>query len=165
MKYWILIIAVSLGVLNVVSARAELVESVKIHADYFVDTDYSIGLDLDANHLITQIYFDQDGQKTFFPLNDLSDCQTIMKVAGVSVVQMKISSHNGTQSAIVDLSYVQNYLTYNHAMMQVSVTYNGATGHYDVVDLRDHHVIHTAYVYTRYNFLHIPIGISSIETE
>ena len=165
MKNMFLLLSFVFGLSHAGLANATLVESVKIHADYYPDNSYSIGLDLDANKLVTQIYFDQDGEKTYFPLNNLTDFQTIMKVSGVTLVQMRVASHNGSQSAVVELNYTQNYISGNHASMMVGVNYNSTTGQYEVTDQRNNQIIHDVTVHTRYNFLRLPIGISSIETE
>ena len=165
MKPWIIVFSTFCALLSFVPAKAELVESLRIHADYFPNRQYSVGLDLDANHLISRIYFqDQHGIKTFFTLDQLNDFTTIFEIAGLKLVKIRISEQSAPDAAVIEMSYTTNYLRGTHQSLFFPVHYNPAVGAYEISDARDNRVIHKANVNTRYGML-APIGISSIETE
>jgi hypothetical protein len=164
MKHSFLILSV-LASFFTLAAKADLVQTVSIQADYFPNDQYAIGLDIDENHQISRVYFDQDGTNTFYSLDQLSTPTTIFEIAGINLVRMSILSHVGTDQATIELDYTQNYLTRSEGSMTVSVAYNAATAQYEVTDLRDNKIIHSVEVVTRYSFLRMPIGIAEIDTE
>ena len=150
-------------------ARADLVDEIKITSDYYPDREYAVGFDMGADHLINRIYFYLKGSAApaFFTLQELQDHpQTIMEIAGIKLVQMQIVNHTSNDAATIQLSYTQNYLRRTAGSMLIGVQYNAGAGHYDIYDLRDQRIIHSARVLTNYaTFPHIPLGISSVITE
>ena len=147
------------------SAHAELVTAMNVTADYYPGNHYSVGLDLDNNNLIHQVYFqDQNGNQTFWTLDELANFQPVFTIAGFQVVEMKIASHVGNTSAVIELQYTTNTLTGSTANLLFQCSLNAATGQYQVVDERTNQVIHNAETTTHYSFLHLPVGVNSIVT-
>ena len=165
MKSWIIVLTLFTAFFNFAPARADLVEVLNIQADYFPNREYAIGLDLDANRLISHIYFqDQNENQTFYTLDQLSDFTTMFQVAGIKLVQIRISQQAGPESATIELNYTENYLRGLRTSIFFQVQYNAATGAYDITDTRSNQVIHSVKVTTRYSMF-LPIGIESVDTQ
>jgi hypothetical protein len=148
------------------SARADLVTALNVTADYYPGNQYAVGFDLDTNHLIDRVYFqDENGNKTFWTLDELSTFQTVFMIDGFRVVQMRIASHVGYTQAVIELQYTANALAGTHASLLFQCSLDAATGQYNVMDKRTGAVIHSAEATTRYNFMHVPVGVSGILTQ
>jgi hypothetical protein len=148
------------------SARADLVTAINVTADYYPGNQYSVGFDLDPNHLIDRVYFqDENGNKTFWTLDELSNFQTVFMIAGFKVVQMRIASHVGNTQAVIELQYTANALAGTHASLMFQCSLDAASGQYNVTDKRSGAIIHSAEATTRYNFMHVPVGVSGITTQ
>jgi hypothetical protein len=167
MKFLTIISAVLLSVSSLCasSAFADTVEALKVHADYFPDREYAIGLDLDSNHLISRIYFqDERAIKTFYSLGDLSRFTTIFSVAGINLVKIRIAEQSAPDAAVIEMSYTLNYLRGTHLSLFFDVRYNEHIAQYEISDARTNRVIHEADVQTRMSAF-LPIGIRGISTQ
>jgi hypothetical protein len=165
MKPCTIVFTLLLALISFSTARAENVEALKIHADYFPDRNYAIGLDLDANHLIHQIYFqDENGTDNYFSVSELSEFTPIFSVAGITFVRIRIASQPTPDSAVIEMSYTLNYLRGTHQSLFFNVGYNRVSNQYEITDARNNQVIHEAIVHTRYSLV-VPIGISSVDTQ
>jgi len=149
------------------SARAELVDEIKIKADYFPDREYTVGADLDENHLIKRIYFVQKNSNspTFFTLEELAQPQTLFEIFGIKLVQIQVIAPSNPSSVTISMSYVENYLIHSIRNAEFGMNYNPSSQGYDVIDFSSRQIIHQARVVTNYaSFPRIPVGIASIQT-
>ena len=164
MKSWTIVFSLIVCLFSSLSARADLEEALKIHADYFPNREYSIGLDVDANHLISRIYFqDQNANQTFFSLESLANFTTIFSIGGIDLVRIRISERPTPYSATIEMSYTRSYLRGLHESLFFNVQFNPQTSHYTIVDRRSGQIVTEADVTTRYSAF-LPIGISSVDT-
>lgn len=146
-------------------ANAAIVSVLHVQSDYFPSRDYQIGLDLDPQQLISEMYFQNEkGKQTFYSLDQLKSFSTIFEMAGFTLVSMRISKVESPQSATIELQILHNYLTGNRRSIFFHVGFNPVTHQYEISDARSGKVIHQVTVVTHYIAL-VPVGIYDLATE
>ena len=146
------------------NARAEFVKVLDVDADYFPEHHYSLGFDLDSNHLISRLYFKTDDHTpAFYTLEELKKEVTLFTMIGIPVVKMKIVNQESADSAVIALEIFPDAF---HSLRPIlfHARYNASFAAYEIEDTRSHSVIHKANVVTRYRF-GVPIGIYDVVTE
>ena len=165
MKSWSIVFTAFVALFSFMPAHAVPIEVLTIHADYFPGREYAIGLDLDSNHMISQIYFQNaNEEKTFFSFSELNQFTPIFSIGGITLVRIRIAEQTTPDSATIEMSYTLNYVRGTHRSLVFQVHYDAASAAYQIIDVRTNQIVHEATAYTRYSVL-VPIGISRVETQ
>ncbi len=161
-----------IGVLALIgiNAHAKQLSLIEVTAqDYPDDPPYHLGLDVDDNNRIVDIYYEDQSRENpdlrmlrFKPADIVNESGVLMTKKGRDVVKMSAQPESST-SATVTLEYLKSGISGNWGSADFKVSIDPVTNHYKVVDLRSKKEVNAAYVSS--NILWgKTIGISGIRT-
>lgn len=146
------------------TAQAEKVSALKIESDYFPGVAYEVGFDLNPQHLIERVYFNEEkAEPVFFSLDELrTSYVTVFKKFGFSFVRMKIVRMDSESSGTIELSILRNAMLGKRRSLYFDVKYNAASGKYQITDPRSGQSLYNLIISTNFA-AGMAVGIRDIQ--
>ncbi len=147
----------------------ELTSLIEITAEYYPSETYHIGLELNSDHSLNRVYYENNAKiKRFFSIEDLKKRVVLMTAKNgdstVNLVYLGVRPMSDGKFNFI-ISYMRNGLFKTGSIKSVNYTvqYNSSNQSYIVTDNQSERLISRAHVLTNFWFSKA-VGIDKIQT-
>lgn len=135
-----------------------LLPVIEITAEYYPRETYQLGLELNADHSLNRVYYENnEKQKRFYSMEELKNRVVLMKTVDsgkvYNLVYLSVNPGMKKDEYKFTISYMRNGLLKNMtAMTQYLLQFNKTRQSYDLLDIDSQRLISRAYVKTNFWF-------------